>query len=48
MAGGRLCQQTAIIWNGLQERFAAHPPFSVLAFTSTDSYDWRYSSTIAN
>jgi len=48
MADGRYVMQTAVIWNGLEERFKPHAPFSVLAFVSADTYDWQYAATVAN
>ena len=52
-AAGGYVLATCILWNGLQPR-AGPPhegeftPFSVVAFTSDDGYDWSYSSVIAN
>jgi hypothetical protein len=44
---------TCILWNGLQPRKGPphegiFTPFSVVAFTSEDGYDWSYASVIAN
>ena len=38
--------QSAVLWNDLPK--LPHPPFSVLAFTSNDSWNWQYTSVIAN
>jgi hypothetical protein len=50
MADGRYVMQTAIIWNGLRKIYPKHqrPPFSVLAFVSSDSFNWQYAATVAN
>jgi hypothetical protein len=46
MGDGRWVMLSAVLWNGLPK--LSHPPFSVLAFVSDDSWTWRYSSVVAN
>ena len=46
MGDGRWVLLSAVLWNGLPK--LPHPPFSVLAFVSDDSWTWRYSSVVAN
>ena len=53
MANNHFLLTTCILWNGLQPRpgpphETEFTPFSVVAFTSADGYDWQYSATIAN
>jgi hypothetical protein len=52
-ADGGYVIATCILWNGLQPRAGpphegSFTPFSVVAFTSDDGYDWTYASVIAN